>query len=542
MTAAAASADRPIARGAGRAFSLWWTVLMLLASAVPVLVAWRATPDGHAFTWNLPPYPEDSLSYQAWTRQAMNGHLLFKLKYTAQPHAPFLFQPFFLAAGLLARVAACSPGLALFILKCVGVAVFWGTFFRFLAFLRLPRGRARLASLLLGLSSGLGAPCAWLLGPGGAGSADLWLVDLTTCWSLEWNAVFPWSLAMILGAVHLLWAGYRRPTVARGVQAGLLTGVLAFVHPYHVPFLALFAGAGALLIRRRGGWKVALPFAAIALPLAVAAALPAWRHPLLAQHAATGRMPTPPLLPLLLGLGVPFGLALAGLGANTRRLRSHAPLAAWIALSLALSFAPLWFQRKLLFGLQIPVSIWAACALTCVVHSRAVAAALIALSLCTPPFLLHSQLRTLRDSRGDADPFTVAPDLASALAYLRDHVDPDETVVASYETSRLIPALAGQTVLWGHWAQSVDLAARREEMDEALRTPRRPHDRRAAAFWASGARYALTDPTLLGETAGTIPTWLAADTRVLFQRGAVCVLERIPAAQQRADTAEPVGI
>ena len=542
MTAAIAPAGSNPARGAGRAFCLLWVALMLLASALPTLLAWREAPPGHEFTWSLPPYPEDSLSYQAWARQAMNGHLLFKLKYTPQPHRPFLFQPFFIAAGLLARATGTTPGFALFLLKCVGVAVFWLVFFRFTTFLRLPRGRTRLAAVLLGLASGLGAPCVWLLGPDGAGSADLWLVDLTTCWSLEWNAVFPWSLSLILSVVMLLWGGFRKPAARSGTLAGLLTGLLAFVHPYHVPMLLLFAGVCALLIRRRGWWKVAVPFLAIAVPLAGLAALPSWRHPLLAQHAATGRMPSPPLLPLLLGLGIPFGLALAGLGANRRRLRVHAPLAAWIALSLALAYAPFWFQRKLLFGLQVPIAIWAAHGLAEGLRSRTWSALLLVLALCTPPYLLHTQFRTLRASRGDADPFTVAPDLASALAYLRDQVDPDEIVVASYETSRLIPALAGQTVLWGHWAQSVDLAARREEMTEALRAPRRPHDRRAAAFWASGARYALTDPTLLGEAAGTIPSWLAADTRVLFQRGAVRVLERIPPPQQRADTAEPVGI
>src|SRR5512135_1909724 len=49
----------------------------------------------------LPPYPEDSLAYLAWERQAMSGAWLFGMKYTALPHAPFLFQPFFLVVGLL---------------------------------------------------------------------------------------------------------------------------------------------------------------------------------------------------------------------------------------------------------------------------------------------------------------------------------------------------------------------------------------------------------------------------------------------------------
>src|ERR1700691_1118397 len=79
-----------------RGFRTGWTAFMVLATSIPYLLNWRDTPPGRLYTWILPPYPEDSFAYQAWAQQAAHGALLFRDKYTALPHAAFLFHPFFL--------------------------------------------------------------------------------------------------------------------------------------------------------------------------------------------------------------------------------------------------------------------------------------------------------------------------------------------------------------------------------------------------------------------------------------------------------------
>ena len=507
---------------------------MLLLTTLPYLVAWQQVPAGHVFTWILPPYPEDGLAYQAWVRQALDGHLLFQLKYTAQPHAPFLFQPFFLVAGLLARLTGGSPGLVLLVLKCAGVILFLQIFFNFTAFLRLPRAQAQLAAVLLGVSSGLGALCAWTIGVdalapvlGNRPPADLWLVDLTTWWALEWNPLFPYSLALILGAVQAIWAGFRRPRWGIGLLAGGLVALLTFVHPYHIPFLYGFQLLLCALWWRRASWRMVLPFFAVSLPVVAFSAWQSAQLPLLAQHAITGRMESPPVLSLLLGLGLPLALAVAGLRLDVRRLKAHAPLVLWIALALVLAYAPLWFQRKLVFGLQIPLCIWAAWGLSRGVRPHALAGLLAACAVTTPVYLLAVQFHGLRADGGPGSAYEIDNDLAAALDYLRDHTRRDETVIATYETSRLIPARSGNTAIWGHWAQSVDQAERREQMQVALTPdPRRTGAERAAAFWNSGARLVLVDPLLRARFGGPEPDWLTTETTVVFEQGAVQVRRR----------------
>ena len=522
--------------GVSRGFRLAWTALLLIATTAPYVVAWLRTPPGAVFTWILPPYPEDSLAYQAWVRQAMDGQLLFSLKYTAQPHTGFLFQPFFLLAGWLARGTGWSPGLTLLVLKTVGVALFLHVFFAFLAFLRMPRARAHLASVLLGTSSGLGGLCAWTLGSdhlaralGTQPPADLWLVDLTTWWALEWNPLFPYSLSLIVGSVHALWAAFRRPGLVAGLRAGALVAVLALVHPYQVPLLYALGLLLAVLWRTRARLVVLAAFFGVSGPVVAFSALQSARHPLLAQHALAGRMESPGLFPLLLGLGLPLALAIAGLRRDVRRIRVYAPLVLWIGLALGLAYAPWWFQRKLLFGLSVPLCIWAAWAWDRLRLGGARTAAILALAATTPIHLLQVQFRDLASARGPASPYAVSPDLAAALTFLRVQVPHDEVVLATFETSRLIPAWAGQPVIWGHWAQSVDLATRREEMRRALHPGGRVAPAlRAEAFWSSGARWVVVDTLLRDAFSGAEPPWFTATTRVVFEQGDVQVRQRSP--------------
>src|SRR5882672_71717 len=87
-----------------------WTAFVVAATSAPYLLNALSTPAGHRYTWIVPPYPEDSFAYLAWSRQAAHGSLLFKLKYTALPHAPFLFHPFFLLCGWISALCGCDLG------------------------------------------------------------------------------------------------------------------------------------------------------------------------------------------------------------------------------------------------------------------------------------------------------------------------------------------------------------------------------------------------------------------------------------------------
>ena len=164
------------------AFRLAWTVFVVAATSIPYLLNWLSPPAGSQYTWIMPPYPEDSLAYRAWSEQAAHGSLLFQMKYTALPHAPFLFHPFFLIGGWISALMGCDIGVVLWVLKAAGVVLFFMAFFMYTDDLRLSGFQSILATVLVGVSSGFGGLLV-LFGLAKrlpALSADLWVVDSNT--------------------------------------------------------------------------------------------------------------------------------------------------------------------------------------------------------------------------------------------------------------------------------------------------------------------------------------------------------------------------
>src|SRR6059058_1556779 len=135
------------------AFRLAWTAIVVAATSLPYLLNWFATPAGYYYTWIIPPYPEDSFGYMSWAQQAAHGAWLFKIKYTALPHPPFLFHPFFLICGWLSALFSCEIGIVFWLVKAVGVALLFVCFYRYIDYLGLNTTQSFAASILVGISS-----------------------------------------------------------------------------------------------------------------------------------------------------------------------------------------------------------------------------------------------------------------------------------------------------------------------------------------------------------------------------------------------------
>jgi hypothetical protein len=186
------------------AFRWCWTVFIVIATSVPYLVNWFHTPSGYHYTWILPSDPDDSYAYMAWAQQAARGAWLFKIKYTAIPHGPFLFHPFFLICGWLGALFSCEIGIIFFVVKAVGVALFFFVFYRYVDYIGLSRTESIAASILLGVSSGFGGIVAFLgwMNESPLSPADLSIPEITTYWSLLKNPLFPFSLTLMLLSIY----------------------------------------------------------------------------------------------------------------------------------------------------------------------------------------------------------------------------------------------------------------------------------------------------------------------------------------------------
>jgi hypothetical protein len=100
-------------------------------------------------------------------------------------------------------------------------------------------------------------------------------------------------------------------------------------------------------------------------------------------------------------------------------------------------------------------------------------------------------------------------------------------VVASPALSALVPAVSGNTVIWGHWAQSVDI----EQRVAALRRVFSPgsglsNAQRSDEFWSMGMNYLLVDPSLRRQLLQDDSRWLIKDLQQVWESGGTGVYRR----------------
>src|SRR5262249_42318680 len=146
------------------------------------------------------------------------------------------------------------------------------------------------------------------------------------------------------------------------VALGLWTTALLAVHPYDVAetggVLAVFT---AIFARHR--WKQFLLAGAIASPYALYCAAVVFLDPVFSAHrGAVMERPTP--LATAAGFGIPLVAAITGACWPSARalLTEGRFLIVWLATGLVLTQLPLGFERKLLWGLSIPIALLAAAA------------------------------------------------------------------------------------------------------------------------------------------------------------------------------------
>jgi hypothetical protein len=483
------------------------------------------------YTWILPPYPSDSLSYAAWTRQAADGALLFQVKYTGIDHDAVIFQPVFLIAGWLQAATEWPTGAALLAVRTLGVLGFVWTFHWFCLGFSLSRRQRVLALLLVVVSSGFGG----LLAPAGLRSADVWMPDLNTLWSLVWNPVLSFSLVLLLAVAGNLQRHQRDGRRRRLIAAGALTGLLAFVHPYDVvpaALLGLFAVGTASPRSRMLGSLVS--FALPAAPPVLFQGSLALFHPVLSAHSGA-LMESPAPWSYLTGLGLPLVLAVAAVVMlGPRRIwRDYRLLVFWILATALLLYLPVWFQRRFVTGLHPSVCVLGAVGLDLLATRAAggrrpvwgsIVAALLAASSITH---VHNARMTLVGLRQNPSFYFLPRPIAEALDFLASDSHPSDKVLAHANVATHIPGRTGNTVTHGHWAQSVDA----EDHDRWLRflfaTKADGLDpQRAASLSERGIDYVVVDAAVWQLwLRQRMPDWLTAHYDVVFRNDGAMILK-----------------
>jgi hypothetical protein len=391
-------------------------------------------------------------------------------------------------------------------------------FFKYSDWLGLSRLQSVAASVLVGVSSGVGGLIGWFgdadvmksLRP-----ADTLMPEVSTFWALLWNPLFPFSLTTLLLAFFWLDRGTCEGRKKDLWLSGVAAGALALLHPYSEPVVFAWAVIVTILRRRAESLQYLWRFAVAAMPPLIYVVALSVSNSVVSRHNAMGGMESPLLTSYLAGFGLPLLLCLAGLAVGRSSMFKNCwQLILWFGLCLVFAYLPVWFQRKLIFGAHIPLCIVGGIAIEfilrklrgtsgaesptkngfslTVVQKLALASVFVAVLASTQIYLLLSQSQRVKANETGA--YYVSDEMMSGLNFLRRKTSPHALVCATIATSRLIPALAGNTVIWGHWAMSIDSTERTQWYDAIFASSSSwPVDRKVREFWGAGIEYIFAD-------------------------------------------------
>jgi hypothetical protein len=472
---------------------IWLTLAIL--TTLPYLIAALRAPGGHVFTGVLTAY-DDTFTYLAWMKQSADGRLLMCDLYTSEPQQCEFFLPLWTVLGLVARITGAPLALifhgARLLTALLLLAVARSVARRVLK----SRARARYSLWMYAFSGGLG----WLVYAFNnrddflhasviSGSADLDLPEAIAFRSAYAQVHFTLGAAMVSGAINLLFTALDDRKPFRAVCAGAIVSLLAVVHPY----LILVVGAVALVAFALWPWlcsreegiarayslplSVALCFGLSALPGIVYLFYLRRSNEVLREWLRVTDTLSPSPIEYALGFGIVAALALAGfIMLRSTRSRYGRLFLIWVVVQSALLYAPVSFQRRLIEGLQLPLSIAASAAVFRLAHvfmgrqrfkrfrAPTLVSVIVLASLTNAGFIVGQIIAPAR-AMGASDPRRYAPaDLISALDWLGAKAGRDAILFSSYMTGNIAPYATGLRVYLGHYGQTLRSGEKEEEV------------------------------------------------------------------------------
>lgn len=471
-------------------------VVVLLAS-LPYLVGIMITPHGAkfvGFTYNI----DDACVYSSWIRQIANGSFFIRNQYTTEPQTALQFNLFFIVLGLISRFLHLSPAAVLHLSRIVlGFGLLF-VIYKFAKRFLDDRMERLLIIPIVGLSSGLG----WLMRgmQGHSGSVDLWQPEAITFLSLYLNPLFLIGMILMVASLHFLYRMKDTGSWRDAVLAGIMLLLLGNVHTYDV--LTVGAVWSAYLVfdcikTRSIKWRtvgLSIVSAVIAIP-SVAYQVYLYTHVDVFRQRVESAAPSPAIWAYLLGYGLLLVLAIIGGWLSVKKKRDTALLYIWAIVGFAIPYIPVAQQRKLVMGLHIPISILAVITISSICKKAgprlSTAIAVLATVALIPTNLLFmaSDIRMLQENTTAPHyrPFIMDSEMQS-LNWLRDNTKPCDTVLAFPDIALLTPAVAGNSVYYGHWSETPDYGTKLNEWMTFV-SASTPDSWRKAFLIESKARY-----------------------------------------------------
>ncbi len=496
---------------------------VMLLTLLPYMAGYALSTKEKHFIGLASANSADYNTYFAWMKQAQKGRVLFKIKYTTEPHKAVVFHPLFYAIGALSGFTGFSLLLVSHMARIIFGFLLLFTAYRFISFFLSSVPLRRTAFFLVCFSAGFGgfalagkiffsflSVCAFHgnVSPACFQAAslrvtkqmfhiaggqlnenvplDLWVPESVTLWSLYGMFLHPFSQALLLLGFLSFLRFSENGKFTAALSCGFCFFFLFFVHPYDVLIVYAVIFVYSFLQLHRQKAKDCFPSYVSGLALIFfLSILPVlyqvWvikSNPVFSLWAKNPRL-SPSLFNVFLGFGFTllFSLYAALLYKRGEIKEIFSFLFTWCGLYFLLAYAPVSFQRRLVEGVHIPFCILAAYGMHAYfdrVHARrknarknfdkpkAIRIVLILASF-TNICVFVTELKTFAAT---PFPYYLAPDMEHAFQFLDAHTKKDDVVLSSYAVGNFIPAQSGNTVYFGHYDQTLYAEKKAKEVEK----------------------------------------------------------------------------
>lgn len=299
----------------------------------------------------------DMYVYYTYIDQARNGQWLFENKFTSEPQTPALFNPLWLIMGWVAKIFNFSNFVIWHITRVALLFVLIPLLYIFLSYFFEDKLQRKLGLLLAAFSSGIFTTYS---------EASIFTI-------IFHSPQFILSLILILLIFLFVLLGVDKKNLKWLIFAGLCSLLLIIIHPYDIVtiYIVVLVFFTFLIFLRR--LAIFRAIAGLGIIVVISGVGLLYYYYIFTKEAALGGWalqnltPSPAFPTYIIAFGFLWLTTLVGLYYYFFKDRlgnnKYIFAAAWFVASTLLLYAPLQFNRKLMFGLQVPMVIFTTIAL-----------------------------------------------------------------------------------------------------------------------------------------------------------------------------------
>ncbi|MCL5959110.1 MAG: hypothetical protein M1358_07275, partial [Chloroflexi bacterium] len=501
--------SRQHAKTNGFPWSIAIIVSALLLSTLPFLIAYWSTPPGLQFSGFLLNV-EDANSHLAKMMLGKRGEWLLYLNYSPEPHDGAFVNTIWILLGQVAGALGLQLVLMWHLARVAFGLVYLITVKIVIDFFVETRAQRLIALFLAVFGSGLG----WLLLLFGQQTVlgerpiDFWLAE---AYSVPLLVGYPHMLlgtAMLFLTFILALKALETNTLVPGIAAGFCAVAFVLIHPFGIAVvdITLAAYVLALMLKRQMTGVRCLtllaPVFVLPLPVFLYDAAVFLFNPEFRAWSEQNLCLSPSPLVYLLGYGLLVPLAVLGARVAVRGSNNKSIfLVAWTVAVAGLLYVPFNSQRRLVEGLVVPLAILSARGIVDQIwpylrqqdKGKLIGfSTAIMLALALPSTLIFAGGLTFQALR-HASPTYQDVSALEAIHWLGTDTAPNKVVLSAKPTGNLIPAISGNTVVLGHWAETIGLQEK-ERLVKSFFSERTNDSERRAILSRFGVSYVLYGP------------------------------------------------